>query len=70
MIIDKIFALDSFAIFIAYNTSALSPLCEIAINVELDSILFRENGSSLDIIGFIFIFVNFDIKYFVTSAAL
>ena len=68
--IDNIFAFDSLAIFTASNTSALSPLCEIVISVELGSISFGENGNSLEINVFILIFANFDMRYFVISAAL
>ena len=68
--IDNILELDSFAIFTASNTSALSPLCEIAINVEFSSILSGENGYSLEIIGSIFNFAYLENKYFVTLAAL
>ena len=59
-----------FAILTASKTSALSPLWEIAINIEFSSIVSGVNWSSLDIIGSDLILTYFDKICFAMSAEL
>ena len=70
LIMEIILQLFFFAIFTASKTSALSPLWDIAITIELGSRLSGENCNSLEIIGSDLIFAYFAKRYFATSEAL
>ena len=70
LIIDIILQSFCFAILTASKTSALSPLCDIAISIELGSILSGENCNSLAIMDSAFILAYFDKRYFAISVAL
>src|SRR5579872_5537724 len=68
--IDMIFDPDFLAILTASNTSALSPLCDIAIRIDFSSNMSGENCASLEINGSIFIFAYFEKRNFAINAAL
>ena len=68
--IEIILQFTFFAILTASNTSALSPLWDIAIDTESFSIISGENWSSLDIIGSDLILTYFDKICFAMSAEL
>jgi len=54
----------------ASNTSALSPLCDMATKIELGSILSGKNCNSLESMDSVFILAYFEKRYFATSEAL